>query len=57
LFGDYVEQTVNAFEMVIAVADNPTGNHIPADPLTELTIQAIFYDFFSLERACYRLYL
>jgi hypothetical protein len=46
LFGDYVEQTVNAFEMVIAVADNPTGNHIPADPLTELTIQAIFYDFF-----------
>ncbi|WP_080057751.1 DUF6169 family protein [Spirosoma aerolatum] len=36
--------------MVIAVADNPTGKHIPADPLTEPTILAIFYDFFrSLE--------
>jgi hypothetical protein len=36
--------------MVIAVADNPTGKRIPADPLTEPTILAIFHDFFrSLE--------
>ncbi|GAB4032472.1 DUF6169 family protein [Spirosoma gilvum] len=50
LFVDYIEGRVNAFEMVIAVADNPTGKRIPADPLTEPTILAIFYDFFrSLE--------
>lgn len=50
LFVDYVDGHVNAFEMVIAVADNPNGSRLPADPLTEHTIRAIFYDFFrSLE--------
>ncbi|MVM32744.1 hypothetical protein GO755_22070 [Spirosoma sp. HMF4905] len=49
LFIDYVEGHVNAFEMVIAVADKP-GDRIPSDPLTEHTIKAIFYNFFrSLE--------
>lgn len=46
LFVDYVNHPVDAYEMVIAVADNPKGNRIPADPLTEPTIRAIFYDFF-----------
>ncbi|GAB2562196.1 DUF6169 family protein [Spirosoma areae] len=46
LFVDYIDGHVNAFEMVIAVADNPTGKRIPADPLTEPTILAIFHDFF-----------
>ncbi len=46
LFVDYLENYVNAFEMVISVADNPVGKRVPADPLTEPTIRAIFYDFF-----------
>lgn len=46
LFVDYLEDHVNAFEMVIAVADNPLGKRVPADTLTEPTIRAIFYDFF-----------
>lgn len=29
LFVDYVEEHVNAFEMVIAVADNPNGGAYP----------------------------
>lgn len=32
--------------MVISIVDNPIGKRIPADPLTEPTIRAIFYDFF-----------
>ncbi|QDK79235.1 hypothetical protein EXU85_11710 [Spirosoma sp. KCTC 42546] len=46
LFVDYIDGHVNAFEMVIAVADNPTGGRIAYDPLTEDTIRAIFTDFF-----------
>ncbi|GAB3965562.1 hypothetical protein GCM10028806_04980 [Spirosoma terrae] len=46
LFFDYIDDHVNAFEMVISVVDNPIGKRIPADPLTEPTIRAIFYDFF-----------
>ena len=46
LFIDYVDHPVDAYEMVIAVADNPTGGRLPADALTEPTIRAIFYDFF-----------
>ncbi|MBD2755540.1 DUF6169 family protein [Spirosoma validum] len=46
LFVDYVDHHVDAYEMVIAVADNPNGKRIPADRLTEPTIRAIFYDFF-----------
>jgi hypothetical protein len=38
--------TVDAYKMVIAVADNPLGKRIPADPLTEPTIRSIFFDFF-----------
>jgi len=37
---------IDAYEMVIAVADNPKGGRLPVDPLTEPTIRAIFYDFF-----------
>ncbi|GAB4053719.1 DUF6169 family protein [Spirosoma litoris] len=50
LFVDYIDGHVNAYEMVIAVADNPIGGRIAYDPLTEDTIRAIFKDFFrSLE--------
>ncbi|GAB3786399.1 hypothetical protein GCM10028818_49740 [Spirosoma horti] len=46
MFDSYIEHSVDAYEMVIAVADNPLGRRIPADPLTEPTIRTIFYDFF-----------
>lgn len=46
MFDNYIEHHVDAYEMVIAVADNPLGRRIPADPLTEPTIRTIFYDFF-----------
>lgn len=46
LFVGYVEEPVSAFEMVITVADNPSGKRLPADKRTEPTIRDIFYDFF-----------
>lgn len=46
LFEGYIDHFIDAYEMVIAVADNPKGGRLPADPLTEPTIRAIFYDFF-----------
>lgn len=46
MFEGYIEHHIDAYEMVIAVADNPLGRRIPADQLTEPTIRAIFYDFF-----------
>ena len=46
LFEEYIEHYVDAYEMIIAVADNPTGGRLPADALIAPTIRAIFYDFF-----------
>lgn len=46
MFEGFVDHNVDAYEMVIAVADNPLGKRIPADPLTEPTIRSIFFDFF-----------
>lgn len=47
MFEDYLEPFIDAYEMIIAVADNPTGNRLPADLRTAPTIRAIFYDFFQ----------
>ena len=46
MFESYVDHHIDAYEMVIAVADNPLGRRIPADLLTAPTIRAILYDFF-----------
>ncbi|MBC8151488.1 MAG: hypothetical protein H7Z72_01115 [Bacteroidetes bacterium] len=46
LFEDYIDDPVDAYEMVIAVVDNPAGGRLPADSLTAPTIRAIFYAFF-----------
>lgn len=47
LFEDYLNAHINAHEMVIAVASNPAGGKLPADPRTAPTIRTIFYDFFQ----------
>lgn len=47
LFDHSLDLTVDAFEMIIAVADNPVGDRIPADSLTHNTILVIFHDFFN----------
>jgi len=47
LFEEYIDEPVDAHEMVIAVADNPTGKRLPGDPLIGPTVRAIFYDFSS----------
>lgn len=47
LFEEYIDDPVDAYEMIIAVADNPTGKRLPGDPLIGPTIRAIFYDFFQ----------
>ncbi len=47
MFEDYLEPYIDAYEMIIAVADNPTGNRLPADKRTAPTIRAIFYNFFQ----------
>ncbi len=46
LFLAYPGIDVETFEMVISVADNPTGKRLPADKLVAPTIFAIFEDFF-----------
>ena len=46
LFEDFVDHHVDACEMIIAVADNPTGGRLLFDSLIKPTIRAIFYDFF-----------
>jgi hypothetical protein len=46
----YPELEADVFEMIISVADNPTGGRIPADPRTEPTILTIFSDFFRPHR-------
>ncbi len=48
MFEDYLEPYIDAYEMIIAVADNPLGKRLPADARTEPTVRAIFYDFFTL---------
>ena len=47
MFEDYLESHIDAYEMIILVADNPLGKRIPADDRTAPTIRAIFYDFFT----------
>ena len=47
LFGEYIDAPVDAYEMIIAVADNPTGGRLPADRLIPSTVRAIFYEFFQ----------
>ncbi len=57
LFVDYLEDHVDAFEMVIAVADNPVGKRVPADPTHRTHNPRYFLRFFSVERTRYRLHM
>lgn len=50
LFNAYSDLGAEVFEMVISVADNPTGGRLPADPLSAPTIFAVFEDFFLPKR-------
>lgn len=45
-FRGYEALEVEVFEMVIAVADNPNGDRVPADERTSPTLFAIFHHFF-----------
>lgn len=47
MFEDYREPYIDGYEMIIIVADNPTGRKLPSDPRTAPTISTIFYDFFT----------
>ncbi len=47
MFEEHLDVYIDAFEMIILVADNPNGPRIPADPRTAPTIRAVFYDFFQ----------
>lgn len=47
MFEGYLDNYVDGYEMIIAVADNPLGKRIPADPRTAPTISTIFYHFFE----------
>ncbi len=49
-FDAYEELDADVFEMVISVADNPTGGRLPADATVAPTIFAIFEHFFLPRR-------
>lgn len=49
-FAAYEELEADVFEMVISVADNPTGGRLPADKTIAPTIFAIFEHFFLPRR-------
>lgn len=47
LFEEHLTEYIDAFEMIVAIADNPSGSRLPNDLRTAPTISAIFYDFFG----------
>lgn len=50
LFDAYPELDIEVFEMIISVADNPTGKRIPSDSRVGPTIALIFNAFIQHEK-------
>lgn len=49
-FNAYMDLGAEVFEMIISIADNPTGIRLSADERVAPTIFAIFEDFFLVQR-------
>lgn len=49
-FSAYMDLGAEVFEMVISIADNPTGGRLTADERVAPTIFAFFEDFFLVQR-------
>ncbi len=49
-FNAYMDLGAEVFEMIISIADNPTGGRLTADERVAPTIFAIFEDFFLIQR-------
>lgn len=49
-FNAYMDLGAEVFEMVISIADNPSGGRLTADERVAPTIFVIFEDFFLIQR-------